>query len=447
MLDNNIWSVDETDLEKTALSVDAGAEAIAGECWIIEDYIEHHDNDGNFRGVESVFRKAAFQELSVPDTVKAIHERAFYRMATLRRISILSNVIDIGKEAFKGCDQLADVVAPKCKISDAKDPETKQKLAAGFCAHEELFAPEIAEDYLKYLKMNRKKLWQEPVFLQKLLEKQLIPLAELDDFLEKAAKTASAEIRSMLLGFKNATPQEELSKVSDKKEKAEERALMREKPTAAELKKLWSVKKVDAGTIELTAYHGTETVVEIPDVIGKQTVVRLSGTFKGNETIQHIDIPKTVTEIVSGAFEGCSSLTGIVLPEKLKTIGVSAFKGCSRLASITLPKSVTKINAFFAANCTALTELHLSERIREIPNNMIEGCVNLEELFLPEKCRIINNFAFNRLKNLKRLHIPGTTDKISYDAIVDCPNLTIHAPAGSYAERYAKEHNIPFMAE
>ena len=447
MLDNGIWSVDETDLEKAALSVDAGTEAIAGECWIIEDYIEHHDNDGNFRGVESVFRKAAFQELTVPDTVKVIHERAFYRMPTLRKLSILNNVTEIGKEAFKGCEQLSEVVAPKVRVSDAKDPETKLKLAAGFCSHEELYAADVAEDYLKYLKTNRKKLWQEPVFLHKLLEKQLIPLAELDGFLENAAETASAEVRSMLLEYKNAAPQETLAAVADKKEKAAERALMREKPTAAELKKLWSVKKVDTGTIELTAYHGTEEEVEIPDVIGKQTVVRLSGTFKGNETLQSVFIPKTVTEITSGAFDGCSRLTAIDLPDKLKLIGTSVFRGCSRLTSITLPKSVTKIGSHFAANCVALLELHLSDKIREIPYDILEGCVNLEELYLPEKCRIINNFAFNGLKALKRLHIPGTTDKIGYDAVVDCPNLTIHTPAGSCGEQYAKEHGIPFVAE
>jgi hypothetical protein len=36
---------------------------------------------------------------------------------------------------------------------------------------------------------------------------------------------------------------------------------------------------------------------------------------------------------------------------------------------------------------------------------------------------------------------------ISYGALDYCPNLTIHAPAGSYAEAYAKENNIPFVAE
>jgi hypothetical protein len=28
-----------------------------------------------------------------------------------------------------------------------------------------------------------------------------------------------------------------------------------------------------------------------------------------------------------------------------------------------------------------------------------------------------------------------------------CRKLTIYAPAGSYAEQYAKENNIPFVAE
>ena len=33
------------------------------------------------------------------------------------------------------------------------------------------------------------------------------------------------------------------------------------------------------------------------------------------------------------------------------------------------------------------------------------------------------------------------------DSFEKCPNLTIHAPAGSYAEKYTKENNIPFAAE
>ena len=36
---------------------------------------------------------------------------------------------------------------------------------------------------------------------------------------------------------------------------------------------------------------------------------------------------------------------------------------------------------------------------------------------------------------------------ISKNAFKYCKNLTIHAPAGSHAEQYAKKHNIPFIPE
>lgn len=43
--------------------------------------------------------------------------------------------------------------------------------------------------------------------------------------------------------------------------------------------------------------------------------------------------------------------------------------------------------------------------------------------------------------------LPGSVTEIGAEAFRDCHKLTIHAPAGSYAETYAKEHNIPFVAE
>lgn len=43
--------------------------------------------------------------------------------------------------------------------------------------------------------------------------------------------------------------------------------------------------------------------------------------------------------------------------------------------------------------------------------------------------------------------LPASILEIGADAFKDCHKLTIHAPAGSYAETYAKENNIPFVAE
>ena len=44
--------------------------------------------------------------------------------------------------------------------------------------------------------------------------------------------------------------------------------------------------------------------------------------------------------------------------------------------------------------------------------------------------------------------IPESVTRIgSWAFISGCTDLTIHAPAGSCAEQYAKENNIPFVAE
>lgn len=55
--------------------------------------------------------------------------------------------------------------------------------------------------------------------------------------------------------------------------------------------------------------------------------------------------------------------------------------------------------------------------------------------------------AFYNLKQLSTVSIPASITEISDACFELCSNLVIHAPAGSYAETYAREHDIPFVAE
>ena len=55
--------------------------------------------------------------------------------------------------------------------------------------------------------------------------------------------------------------------------------------------------------------------------------------------------------------------------------------------------------------------------------------------------------AFYDCEKLEHIHIPRSVKFIGFGVFTGCPNLTIHAPAGSCTEQYAKEHNIPFVAE
>ena len=78
---------------------------------------------------------------------------------------------------------------------------------------------------------------------------------------------------------------------------------------------------------------------------------------------------------------------------------------------------------------------------------MFNGCKKLETVYLPETLEQIGDGAFYDCINLRHLQIPPKVSSIGSLSFFNCPKLTIHAPAGSYAEQFAKEHKIPFVAE
>lgn len=74
-------------------------------------------------------------------------------------------------------------------------------------------------------------------------------------------------------------------------------------------------------------------------------------------------------------------------------------------------------------------------------------CSNLQTVHIPDGVTEIEVLAFRGCSNLQTVHIPDSVTTIGEEAFYNCDALTIHIPAGSYAETYAKENNIPFVAE
>ena len=77
----------------------------------------------------------------------------------------------------------------------------------------------------------------------------------------------------------------------------------------------------------------------------------------------------------------------------------------------------------------------------------VRTCENLTCVTLGANIKEIDYSAFAGCKNLKTIYIPKSVKKINVVAFFNCETLSIHAPVGSYAETYAKENNIPFVAE
>ena len=140
--------------------------------------------------------------------------------------------------------------------------------------------------------------------------------------------------------------------------------------------------------------------------------------------ITHIDICSGVTSIGDCAFAGLSELTSVNLPETVTIINPLAFSDCTSLSSITMPDSITFMGSQSFYRCINLTSVVIPENMREIGGSG----------------------AFAICNNLTNIIIPKSVTSIGYNTFEGCSKLTIYGEPDSYAQSYANENGIPFIA-
>ena len=313
-------------------------------------------------------------------------------------------------------------------------------------------------EYVKYLKSQRKKyfdrLIREEALLNLFLNESVITPEEAENLLEwgqgKLSPTSTAALLDYTKEEKHVDPLDSLESETESKPLS-----------LSELKKIWSYKEIKDGTLIITSYKGDTVEIIVPEKIGKKAVSEIGeeAFAPGNNrisnkvarrNIKRVTIPAGVKTLEAGAFQGCRMLSDVVLPEGLTMIGNSrslngVFAGCEALTRITLPDTLEELGNHVFHGCEKLTDLVLPQGVKKIGSHAFEKCYMLEEITIPEKVTRIEYHTFFNCINLKVLHLSENVKVIDRAAFTHA--LTIYAPAGSYAEQYAKENNIPFVAE
>ena len=247
-------------------------------------------------------------------------------------------------------------------------------------------------------------------------------------------------------------------------------------------------------------YAGSSGDVVIPDGV---TAIEPSA-FMQNKKIVSVHLPESIESIGRNAFEKCYELQTVNIPDKVTIIEPETFRWCKKLKTIHGMKSVTAIGGEAFSNCLELrlveapnvTKLefgvfrncgelsvaHFSEAV-SVSNYSFSGCKKLAD---PNGFVVVGSVLFDYAGPGGDVVIPLGVRKIHSEAFCDCTELQsakipasvceidrlafcygdvqeawagttvklmqkrkpeIHAPAGSYAETYAKENNIPFVAE
>lgn len=300
----------------------------------------------------------------------------------------------------------------------------------------------FALEYADVSKINQKKALEMAVLknmtasLAKMAEAGWISQpAKREALIEFARKNQCAEALAWILDYKNRTV--DVVAEAAKAEAKVMRELTENPNSVSALKKIWSYKKLEDGTLKITNYKGTDTEVIVPAQIGKSVVstigedtfaVRDYKTFANAETrkrITSVVLPDGVREIEYAAFFACESLVSVTLPSTLKIIGPVAFRYCRSLEKLDIPKGIENIchNSFWGCDKLPTGKFMIA-------GGILFGYSGNEEMIeIPEGVTVIGEKVFEHVKNLGKLIVSDTVEEIGKEAFTGTSLEMLELPA------------------
>lgn len=290
--------------------------------------------------------------------------------------------------------------------------------------------------------------------------------AKREQLIEFARTKQKLDALAWLLDFQNRTVDVEAEAAKEEAKLIKE---LTENPNSVSaLKKVWSYKKLDDGTLMITGYKGDAIDVEVPAVIGKASVTVIgeqafsasdwNGRIKNRKErkrIKSIVIPEGVAEIQKSAFWYLDDLEKLVLPATIKKIGTPMAGDCKKLKEVNIPEGVKLAgdNVLFwrcnelhdqdgciiLNNClythtehngwlhgigakSDIGNLTIPEKVTEIADYVFYDA-RMSSLTLPSGLKVIGERAFEKCTFLSEVEIPGSVETIKPEAFSQCSAL------------------------
>lgn len=171
----------------------------------------------------------------------------------------------------------------------------------------------------------------------------------------------------------------------------------------------YDVYKVDAST----------KVCNIAREINNKNVNKINSyAFFGNQFLDEIIIPSSITTIEEGAFSTCYNLKRVIFEEgcNIELLPRKMFYACGLLEEITIPSSVTIIGEGCFYLCISLETINFSEQgnLKEISMMAFSNCTSLREVYLPNGLETLDDNAFyNTYLNL--IEMPSSLVNVGID--------------------------------
>lgn len=153
--------------------------------------------------------------------------------------------------------------------------------------------------------------------VERKIEERVLSLKEVDDLLLETSWLEEPELIRKLLAYKVTPPD----------------SMPLQEKTTEEIKAEWKTEKLPDGTLRLAAYKGKDTIVTVPEKIGKAMVSELGDYVF---SITQYRIKKEIKE-------SRAQIKEIRMYDNIKAIGEGAFMACENLEKVRLSNSLTAI--------------------------------------------------------------------------------------------------------
>ncbi len=244
-----------------------------------------------------------------------------------------------------------------------------------------------------------------------------------DELIDYATCKDNVEALAMLMEYKEKTA--DLVAEQAKADAKLWRELSMSPDSVTALKRLWSYKELDDGSLIITGYKGNELHVTVPQKIGKKAVSIIAEEAfspdcrsrdkryaESRDSVVSVTVSEGILKLESRVFYRCSNLEKITLPSTLKSVGFACFAHCPCLVEINLPDRLKFIGGNLFAGCHGLRR----DGFIIFNNIMFDWADSGDEIIVPDSVKLIAEGAVSigsMSSIIRRLKIPASVKCIS----------------------------------
>ena len=285
----------------------------------------------------------------IPDTVKIIHDEAFYDCSTVKELTIPSSVVSIGKDAFFWCSLENINVDNENSVFSSQDGV--------------LFNKDKTE-LIVYPKSKGITSYNIP----------------------DGVEIIDAKAFHYCMSIRSVTIPESVTEIGD-----------------AAFSSCWNLSDISVSN-ENASFCSDDNAL-----FNKDKTELIQSIYDSGKT--EYTVPDTVTKIRNYAFYSRRNLTSVTLPDSVVTVGDYAFNGCTDLASIKLSDNLTTIGEYAFYSCLGLTAVDLPESVKSIGTFAFGICPYITDVQIGENVDYIGVAAFAACKKLQSINVNSNNKK------------------------------------